>query len=295
MSGAAWDAFWAENRGCLPDNASGSGKVLAQVWHQFAKQLPRNARVLDLATGDGVVMARLLEARRDLRPVGIDQAKVLPPPPRGAKMRAGVAMHTLPFADASFAAVTSQFGFEYGAMEAGAAEVARVLRPGGLVGMITHRTDSPIVAHNRARRAAIEWAIGTQDLPTKAKRSLALRQFGMAPIPPDVANAPAAGAAQFGQGSAAWEIAEAIRRTLASSVGEPPAQTAAMIDRIAGQARNEASRIAALEAAAEAAGTGENVEAVLVAAGLQSIERGDLHDGLAPTPFATLLVLTKPA
>lgn len=249
--------------------------------------------MLDLATGDGVVMARMLEARRDLKPVGIDQAKALPPPPRGAKMHAGIAMSALPFADAYFAAVTSQFGFEYGAMEAGAAEVVRVLQPGGSTCVIAHRSDSPIVAHNRARRAAIEWAIGEQDLPGKAKRSLALRQFGVAPIPPDIASAPAAGAAKFGQGSAAWEIAEAIRRTLLASGREPPAQTAAMIDRIAGQARNEASRIGALEAAAEAAGTGENVEAALVNAGLQRVERRDLHDGMAATPFATLLVLTK--
>lgn len=302
QSGAAWDAFWEQNRqakgsaptGCLPDAWQGIDRVQTRVWHEFARKLPRAARLLDIATGDGRVMARLLEARRDLKPVGIDQARTLPAPPRGATMRAGVAMHALPFANASFAAVTSQFGFEYGAMAETSAEVVRVLRPGGMVGMICHRADSPIVTHNRQRRLQIEWAIDDQGLPGKAKRSLQLRQFGIAPVPPEIIAAPQAGEAQFGNGSAAWEIAEAIRRTLVSSAGEAPAQTAAVIDRIVAQARNELGRIASLEMAAAAAGMGEAVEAALVGAGLRAIERRDLHDERSPEPFATLLVLAKP-
>ena len=71
-------------------------------------------RVLDLATGNGRVMAQLLEKRRDLKLLGIDRAAALPPPPRGSKIRAGTNMEDLPLPDGQFAAVTSQFGFEYG-------------------------------------------------------------------------------------------------------------------------------------------------------------------------------------
>ncbi len=301
----AWDAFWdpqmptggGTRGGCLPEAWQGIDNVQTQVWSDFAARLPRGARVLDLATGDGRVIAKLLAARRDLKPVGIDQASELPPPPRGAKFRTNVLMRELPFPDASFAAITSQFGFEYGDVEAAAQEVVRVARPGALVGMITHRTDSPIVAHNRNRREQIEWAITAQDLPGKAKRSLQLRQMGIASVPADIAGAPEAGARRFGPQSAAWEIAEAIRRTLHLGRTDPPAHTAAVIDQIVGQARNELGRIASLEMAAGTAGTGEKIAALLVDAGLSALDSQPLFDtaqGEGQNPFATFLTFSKP-
>ncbi|WAT18129.1 class I SAM-dependent methyltransferase [Aurantiacibacter sp. MUD11] len=298
----AWDAFWEANTdasgsargGCLPDAWQGIDQVQTDVWSAFANKLPRGVRVIDLGTGDGRVMAKLLAARRDLKPVGIDQASELPTPPRGAKVRAGVLMRDLPFPDEIFAAATSQFGFEYGDIAGAAAEVARVLKPGGIFGAITHRTDSPILAHNRKRRQQIAWAIEEQDLPGIAKRSLQLRQMGIATVPPEVATAPEEGARKFGPESAAWEIAEALRRTLHFGRNDPPAHTAAVIDQIVGQAQNELGRIASLEMAAEAAGTGEKLVAVLEAAGLELSSSEELRDGAAATPFATFLTLTKP-
>lgn len=298
----AWDAFWEANKdasgsargGCLPDAWQGIDKVQTEVWSGFAEKLPRGARVLDLATGDGRVMAKLLAARRDLKPVGIDQAGELPTPPRGAKVRPGVLMRDLPFPDGTFAAVTSQFGFEHGDVEAAAAEVARVLRPGGQLGLITHRSDSPIVEHNRTRREQIAWAIEEQDLPAIARRSLQLRQMGIATVPPEIATAPEVGAQKFGAQSAAWEIAEALRQTLHFGRNDPPAHTAGVIDQIVTQAQNELGRIASLEMAAKTAGTGERIIAILEAAGLTK-ETGDaLDDGTYNAPFATFLTFSKP-
>ncbi|VVT13810.1 class I SAM-dependent methyltransferase [Erythrobacter sp. EC-HK427] len=305
-SHTAWNAFWAQNAaspagsggGCLPAASPGIDRVQAKAWASFAAKLPRAARVLDLATGDGRVMQRLLDARRDLKPVGIDLATTLPPAPRGTKLRGGVLMHDLPFPDGSFAAVTSQFGFEYGDMQAIAAEIARVLRPGGWLGLITHRIDGPILSHNLRRREQIDWAVAAQDLPGKAKNSLRLRAIGVGSLPEELATAPERGAREFGPQSAAWEIAEAIRQTLVHGKNEPPMQTAAVIDRIVAQAQNELGRIASLEAAAQAAGTGEPVAAVLTAAGLRPIASEMLHDA-GPTgagaPFATFLTFQKPA
>ena len=301
QSRKAWDAFWDQGHasgsakgGCLPEAWQGIDRKQTEVWSGFAKKLPRGARVLDLATGDGRVMAKLLHARRDLKPVGIDQASELPPPPKGTKVRTNVLMRDLPFPDETFAAVTSQFGFEYGDVEAAAAEVQRVLKKGGQVGMITHRKDSPIVAHNCNRRKQIAWAIEEQDLPGKARRSLHLRQMGIASVPPEIEQAPAQGAAKFGQASAAWEIAEAIRRTMVLGRNEPPARTASVIDQIVDQAQNELGRIESLEMAAETAGTGEAVADLLTAQGLELVTSEDLHDTASDAPFATFITLTKP-
>lgn len=297
----AWDAFWDKGNhasggtsGCLPEAWQGIDRAQTAVWSRLADELPRKARVLDLGTGDGRVMDRLLARRGDLKPVGIDQASSLPTPPRGAKMRTGILMHELPFPTDTFAAVTSQFGFEYGEVEAAAAEVARVLMPGGTVAMITHRIDGPIVAHNMARQEQIRWVIEERKLPDVARRSLQLRQAGLATMPPEIATAPEEGARRFGPLSAAWEIAEALRRTLHFGRQDPPAHTAAVIDQIVAQAKNEMGRIASLQMAAQAAGTGEKIVAVLEGAGLVPQTSEGLHDGNASQPFATFLKLTKP-
>jgi SAM-dependent methyltransferase len=296
----AWDEYWArETRGgkrggCLPEGSVGTEQAQREVWRRFAKRLDRGARVLDLATGDGCVMAYLLETRRDLKPVGIDLATRLPPPPRGAQVRTGIRMCDLPFPDNRFAAVTSQFGFEYGDMQGTAAEVARVLRPGGLAAMMTHRADGPIVAHNRERRRQIEWAIDERDLPGVARRSLQLRQVGIATIPREIATAPAEGSRLFGERSAAWEIAEAVHRTLAYGQRGSPTAIAGVLDEIVAKARNEAGRIASLEAAAAAAGDRDKIPGALIEAGLELVTTEELLDGRSERPFADLRMLKLP-
>lgn len=255
----AWGDFWARNQagsdagGCLPQRWSGIEERQKAAWAGFAKQLPKGARLLDLATGDGRVMRWLLAGRRDLKLTGCDLASQLPAPPKGTKVRAGVRMEDLPFGDGQFSAVVSQFGFEYGDTEQSAAEVARVTQRDGWVGLMTHRMDGPILAHNRERRAAIAWAIEEQRLIEKGKGSLQMRGLGGSVVPPLLAQAPAAGAAKFGAQSAAWEIAEAVCQTLVMGAGDHPGRVAATLEEIGKQAANEIGRIASLEAACASA------------------------------------------
>ncbi len=289
---AAWSEFWALNKGsgqdggCLPAGYQGINNTQKQAWSRFAPSLLKNARVLDLATGDGRVMAWLMATRRDLKVSGCDMAPELPIPPRGAKVKAGVRMEKLPYPDRQFACLTSQFGFEYGETAKVAAEAARVLRDDGVLAILTHRQDGPILAHNIKRRAQILWAIEEQGLPELAKRSLQLRRGGLAVVPEAITVAPAQGAAAHGAQSAAWEIAEAIRQSLVMGARDHPANVARLIDTIVSRARNELGRIASLEAACATTADEATFAHALEMAGFEALANEPLTESGQTTPFA---------
>lgn len=288
----SWSEFWALNRssgqdgGCLPKGYQGIHGAQAKVWTAYAANLPKKARVLDMATGDGRVMGWLLGARPDLKLVGCDMAPQLPTPPRGTKVKAGVVMEDLPFPDRQFACVTSQFGFEYGDTAKVAAQAARVLRDDGVLAILTHRQDGPILAHNLKRRAQINWAISEQGLPDIAKRSLQLRSAGLAVVPQQIQTAPAQGAQLHGAQSAAWEIAEAIRQTLVMGANDHPANVARLIDTIVGRARNEMGRISSLEAACATTADEKNFAKALAASGFEASANEPLNEAGQTKPFA---------
>lgn len=291
----AWNTFWeretrsgksVRGAGCVSEGWRGIQEVQSAVWKRFGSTLPKNARVLDLATGNGMVLSAMVSARRDLKAIGIDRATALPPSPRGIDLRGGVDMSRLPFPDGRFAAVTSQFGFEYDNITAVAKEVARVVHPSGRIALMTHRADGPIVAHNRKRREQIAWALEEQGLLEKARNSLALRHAGIAMLPREVIEAPENGAALHGPQSAAWEIAETVRRTLHLGRQDDPSTVAAVLDDIAAQAENELGRIASLEAAAQAVAEPTAVIKVMTDAGLELVEERELLDGRSDRPFA---------
>ncbi|WP_158610995.1 class I SAM-dependent methyltransferase [Aurantiacibacter spongiae] len=297
----AWTTFWERDalhrksgRRRDPEGWKGIGAVQTGVWQTFARRLDKGVRVLDIATGDGRVLGDIQSARRDLKLVGTDRAAALPEGPRGVRLRGGVRMEKLPFPDTRFAAVTSQFGFEYGDMPVIAKEIARVLRPGGTVAIMSHRLDGPIVAHNRARLAQIAWAIEEQDLPEIARRNQRLREMGVAALPPEIASAPERGAQAFGPQSAAWEIAEAIRQSIVMGRQDAPQNVIALIDDIVAQAMNERGRIASLEIAARAADNGEGVVRALMQAGLTIGQREQLRDPHSGQFFADFIKATLP-
>lgn len=296
----AWGEFWRRDAkagrrgaGCLPERWEGIGRAQRTVWTEFAAKLPRGARVIDLATGDGRVMAWLHRARRDLKLIGTDLAPDLPEPPRGAKVRPGVAMEALPFPQARFDAATSQFGFEYGDVAAVAAEIARVVRPGGLIGLLSHRGDGPILAHNLCRRDAIRWAIEEQDLVGIAKRSLGLRASGIGVVPSLITAAPAEGARLFGDESAAWEIAEAARQSLVLGMRDSAPAVAGLLDEIAARADNELMRIASLGEACAQADDTAGLARAFAAAGLEPLEAVSVAEGASTRAFADFRVLRR--
>ena len=222
--------------------------------------------------------------------IGVDLARTLPEPPEGTSTQGGVPMESLPFEDDSFTAVTAQFAVEYGDVTKIAPEIARVSQDGALVGLITHRGDGPILAHNVERRDAIRWAIDEEKLVEVARKSLALRYFGLHGAAPGIARAPAEGARRFGPRSAAWEIAEAIRQTVEMGARSDPAVVAATLGQIETQARNELGRIDSLERACGTFADEQAVEGLFAESGLELIETRDLSEAGAP-PFAHFRLL----
>ena len=292
----AWGEFWKregggqQGGGCLPAAHAMIEQVQRRAWSGFAATLPKNARVLDLASGDGRVMRWLLAARRDLKLTGCDRAPELPQAPKGTKLRPGIAMEDLPFRNAQFHAVVSQFGFEYATLERAAQELSRVLVAKGHVGLLTHRRDGVILAHNLARRDQILWVLEERKVIELAKNHLGLRSAGIGGVPEGILQCIRDGAERYGAQSAAWEIPEAVRRSLLMGARDHPASVAQLLDTIAQRARNELSRIASLEQACARTADEIGLTGALEQAGLRELSREVLSvvDGRSIADFRML-------
>ena len=147
---AAWTQHWKSGHaGSLP-NARGAPALasIESAWELFFSELPTEARLLDLATGGGDVLRRALAKAKNFRITGVDIADLSAV--REAFQAPGIALvgdtdlSKLPFADATFDAVTSQFGIEYADIPAATREAARVMAPGGRGLFVHHHSDSAI-------------------------------------------------------------------------------------------------------------------------------------------------------
>ncbi len=110
--------------------------------------LPKGARVLDVAAGTGNVAIPLAAAGCTV--TGVDIAPNLLEQARERAVAAGLSIHfdegdaeALPYPDASFDAVVTMFGAMFAPRPAlVAAELARVLRPSGVLAMANWNLDS---------------------------------------------------------------------------------------------------------------------------------------------------------
>jgi ubiquinone/menaquinone biosynthesis C-methylase UbiE len=114
-------------------------RMYRRIADDLVGALPQNADLLDIGTGPGVLLVELATRRPDLRLTGIDlSADMIALAQRntaefGDRVWVRVAdCVDLPFADASFDAITTSLSSHHWDDPAGAVpELARVLRPGG--------------------------------------------------------------------------------------------------------------------------------------------------------------------
>lgn len=169
-AGWYWRDYWLQGLSGI-SSAGANGPADAgrtdPVWLTWFSQLKSDARVLDLATGGGTVLRHAATASADaglsLCLTGVDFA-LLPPDPGlealGILRIDQTHIEALPFSDASFDAVTSQFGIEYADSSRALGEAARVLRPGGKARFLLHHIDSEITRQAVIRLRAHDMLIG---------------------------------------------------------------------------------------------------------------------------------------
>jgi ubiquinone/menaquinone biosynthesis C-methylase UbiE len=173
----AWTEYWRTGMSGSCVGGPGLESIITPVWNDFVDLLPRNARVLDLATGNGIV-ARICAARARLNELGIsidavDAAAIDPKwhlqnlehKLQSIQFHAGVRLESLPFEDEQFTGIVSQFGFEYAPRDAASAETIRVLRPGGRIRLIMHSREGVISRDISMRLQRLQEALGEDGIP----------------------------------------------------------------------------------------------------------------------------------
>lgn len=155
----AWSSYWAAGalHSCADSFQGNYSGAIAEFWRPRFQSLPPQCRVLDLATGNGalpLLLWELTHGQSGMQVDAVDLAQVTPAwyrPDRhaGIAFHSGVAMERLPFEDATFDMVVSQFGLEYAQWPQALHEVLRVARPRGAAAFVMHHPDSIIVRVGR--------------------------------------------------------------------------------------------------------------------------------------------------
>lgn len=160
---SVWTRHWASGaaHSCIGTYGDVYDGEIAAFWNRVLKPVKSGQRILDIATGSGALPRLILSMRpdADVQIDAVDLANIRPewiarlPASQRARVRfhGGQAAEQLPFDDAQFGLVISQYGLEYSQLDRSVPEMLRVLAPGGRVALLIHHSDSRPV-----RLAAIE-------------------------------------------------------------------------------------------------------------------------------------------
>ena len=187
-----WGAYWASGRlhSCTNTPDRNYEGAIGDFWDGFFAATRKGARILDLATGNGALPLRVhrtLEGR--VRVDAIDLAALSPAwyePAKHTEIRfhAGIGMEELPFEDAMFDEVVSQFGFEYADRPRALSEALRVAAPGARLAFVMHHAESVLVDVGREELGHHAWLISEEGLLPAAQAiapCLAAIRAGSAP------------------------------------------------------------------------------------------------------------------
>jgi len=174
---SAWSAYWSTGslHSCATSFKGDYAGAIGDFWRQVFSSLPVDARVLDLATGNGP-LPRLLRKQRGWQDwvEAVDLAEIQPrwhDADRDPRLRfhPGVSLEMLPFADHSFDLVVSQYGFEYAVRERALAEINRVCSRSGSLALVVHHAGSVLAEVAHAEVAHHDWLLSSDGLLVAAR------------------------------------------------------------------------------------------------------------------------------
>jgi len=152
----SWTDYWRSGASVSCVASPEMEACLTSLWGEFVDGLADGSRILDLATGNGVVAlnckSRARTRKMCLQVDAVDAADINPKicvKDQGQLYRevsffGGIQLENLPFGDHCFAGVVSQFGFEYADEQQAVSEISRVLAPGGQLRLIIHAQDGAV-------------------------------------------------------------------------------------------------------------------------------------------------------
>lgn len=180
-----WTRYWktGAETSCAGSYDGPYGRAIADFWREAFLALGPDARVLDIGTGNGPLPRILLglESRQDLHCDAVDIAEVAPAwvsaLPQAAQGRvrfhSGCSAEQLPFADARFDLVISQWGMEYSDLQRAVPEILRTGKPGGAMRFIWHHADALPVQLAEEEISHLQWLLQGSSLLAASRAMLA--------------------------------------------------------------------------------------------------------------------------
>lgn len=183
---ASWTRYWSAGalHSCPGSFGGNYDGAIAEFWQKSFAALAPGQQVLDIASGNGALPRLLLglDGAADTGSVidAIDLATMAPnwlaaltPALRTRlHLHSGVPAEQLPFADARFDLVISQYGIEYADLDRALKEAARVLAPNGRLRLLMHHAQSLPVVKGASEVAQGDTLLAADGLFAQAARML---------------------------------------------------------------------------------------------------------------------------
>ena len=152
-----WSMYWAggQRNSCLAAHRESDQQELSNYWRKLAQQLPKHARVLDLACGNGAVAYALQDSRADITIDAVDKSELNPVTAAGEQYscpadQSKLSFHAkldildLPEKFNNYDLICSQFGIEYAGLLAIPEMLERRLKLGGRLAFLIHNKNGDL-------------------------------------------------------------------------------------------------------------------------------------------------------